>query len=759
MIQRPVFPSRFRVEIVAGEGVFLLSEDGHHALTGRLYERVAPFLDGRHAPDDIADRLEGSHSAAEVYYTLSVLEKKGVLQEAGPENPPPGREVPAPHGPGSSGETIRRPGVEIATLGGVSAGPLLAALDAAGIGAAGNAALRVVLTDDYLRSGLVECNEAALREGRPWLAVKPVGREALVGPLFVPGRTGCWRCLRDRHILHRATELFVMEQQGRDDPFPLPLEHTPATVRAACAMAAREIGRWVETGGNPDLIGRVISLDTRTGEKRAHVLDRNPRCPACGRPPERSAPPLRLDAGCPAGPAGPDFRTVSPRETADRLGRLVSPLTGIVGAVASDPDLAGLAHGFQASLHFLLHPDGCAFRNTGMRFVSAGKGCSEAEARASLLGEAVERYSGLFHGDEPRIAATLASLGEDAIHPARCLLFSRDQYRGRARLNARSSKFNRIPEPFADEGRELEWSPVWSLTHRVIRYLPTQYLYYCYVHPDGRRDPVWFPACSNGCAAGNTIEEAVLHGFLELVERDSVALWWYNRLRRPAVDLASFGRPGVTDLIAAYRRIGREVWALDLTSDMEIPAVAALSAGSGPSGQRVAFGFGCHPDAGIALQRALDEMNQVFSIGRKAFRERPGGGLDPDAEGRAIFSIGDESTYRWWQHATRESAPYLAPAEGLPPKTAGDYPGPAGADLVDTIARCEALVRRRGLEMLVLDQTRAGLGLRVARVIVPGLRHFWARLAPGRLYDVPVQMGWLEAPRTEAEMNPIAVFI
>jgi ribosomal protein S12 methylthiotransferase accessory factor len=41
-------------------------------------------------------------------------------------------------------------------------------------------------------------------------------------------------------------------------------------------------------------------------------------------------------------------------------------------------------------------------------------------------------------------------------------------------------------------------------------------------------------ADSNGNAAGNTLEEAtILQGFVELIERDSVALWWYNRLRRP----------------------------------------------------------------------------------------------------------------------------------------------------------------------------------------------------------------------------------
>jgi hypothetical protein len=54
-----------------------------------------------------------------------------------------------------------------------------------------------------------------------------------------------------------------------------------------------------------------------------------------------------------------------------------------------------------------------------------------------------------------------------------------------------------------------------------------------------------------------------------------------------------------------------------------------------------------------------------------------------------------------------------------------------------------------------LDHTRPDIGVPVARVIVPGLRHFYRRFAPGRLYDIPVKLGLLDRPRSEAELNPI----
>ncbi|MFC7511711.1 YcaO-like family protein [Streptomyces thermocarboxydus] len=45
----------------------------------------------------------------------------------------------------------------------------------------------------------------------------------------------------------------------------------------------------------------------------------------------------------------------------------------------------------------------------------------------------------------------------------------------------------------------------------------------------------------------------------------------------------------------------------------------------------------------------------------------------------------------------------------------------------------EELVRSRGLDLLVLDQTRPDIGMPVVKVLVPGLRHFWARFAPAAL--------------------------
>jgi ribosomal protein S12 methylthiotransferase accessory factor len=76
-------------------------------------------------------------------------------------------------------------------------------------------------------------------------------------------------------------------------------------------------------------------------------------------------------------------------------------------------------------------------------------------------------------------------------------------------------------------------------------------------------------------------------------------------------------------------------------------------------------------------------------------------------------------------------------------------------DKREQVIACVRLAKREGLDFLVLDQTRPDIEVPVARVIVPGLRHFYRRFAPGRLYDVPVRLRLRDRALSEHELNPL----
>ena len=296
--------------------------------------------------------------------------------------------------------------------------------------------------------------------------------------------------------------------------------------------------------------------------------------------------------------------------------------------------------------------------------------------------------------------------------------------------------------PRLDPEAEIDWTPVWSLTQRRHRYLPTSMLYSM---PAEQRGPADLIADSNGCAAGNTLEEAILQGFYELAERDAFAIWWYNRLRAPAVDLSSFDDKYLASALGHYAGYERELWMLDITSDLGVPAFVALSRRPDAPTEDIIYGAGAHADPRVAALRAVCELNQCLT-----WLPRPG-----RSDGRPV--IDDPLALRWWKTARLADCAWLAPAADEPLRGASQYPAIETADTREDVEHCRALVEARGMEFLVLDQTRPDIGMPVVRVVVPGLRHFWARFAPGRLYDVPVTMGRRVHPLAEADLNPAPV--
>jgi ribosomal protein S12 methylthiotransferase accessory factor len=746
MIARPIFKRTYHVEVVEPEGAYLLSEREPVLLKGPLFCRLAPLLDGRHSVEAIVAALAGEVSALQVHFALALLERRGHVVEG--DGAPPARAAfwDALGVDACQAERrLRETTVAVRPFGAVPVEPLGAALAALGVrvGEAGD--LTVALADDYLQEGLAALNAAALTDGHPWLLVKPLGTVLWIGPMFRPGRTACWACLAQRLRLNRSVDGYLQQRTGTTAPYPVARAALPATLQAGCDLAAVEIARAIAGAEAGALENLVLTLDLLSRQTEHHVVVRRPQCPACGDPvpaDRQEVRPIVLQARPKQFTADGGHRADPPAVTLERYGHHVSRLSGAVRQLERIPATgAPLIHVYDSGENRAGTANSLDRLRRGLRSRAAGKGVTEAQARASALGEALERYSGLFQGDEAHLRASYRALGERALHPNACMLFSERQYARRAEWNARGARFCHVPERF-DETAELDWTAVWSLTERAPRYLPTACCYYGVSEAAGSRYTV---SSSNGAAAGNTLEEAILQGFLELVERDSVALWWYNRVRRPAVDLDSFDEPYCGELRAAYRNLGRDVWVLDLTSDLGIPAFAALSRRTDQPGEEITFGFGAHLDARIGVLRALTEMNQALPW------------VTPDREPVGDDTDVDDGLVQWQQSATLTSEPYLVPAETAP-CTASSYPRRWSDDVRDDVLRCQGIVESQGLELLVLDQTRPDLGLAVAKVFMPGLRHFWARFAPGRLYDVPVRLGWLAAPLAEEALNPIPMF-
>jgi ribosomal protein S12 methylthiotransferase accessory factor len=751
-MKKPQFKPHFCIEIVQPDAVYLLSEGSSTVLKGRLYCQLTPFLNGNYTVEEIISKLKGKVPITSIYYALQKLKSKGYITEAVGNLSP---NIAAfwsllNMDLQSCFNHLQETVVSVASFGGIPTDPLIVALESVGIQVRDSKSeiqefkksLTVVLTNDYLQPDLEQFNQAALEANRPWVLVKPVGVMLWLGPIFYPGRTGCWQCLAQRLYGNREVETAIQQQKGSFESIPTSRAILPSTLQIGLNLAATEVLKWIvlesadRTRSIPTLEGKVLTFNLANLELQTHILTKRPQCHICGDEVDQrecKPKPVILTSRRKQFTADGGHRVLSPEQTLKRYEHHISPITGVVSTLVrtSEPE-SNLLHNYLA-----VHNFGSATDLNSLRYIlhhkAAGKGKTDQQAKASGFCEAIERYCGLFQGDEIRVKRTYTQLGDSGIHPSLCLHLSQTQYQNREALNQQNVGVDFIPEPF-DETKEIEWTPVWSLTKQTFKYVPTALCYYNYPLPS---DHLFCFANSNGNAAGNTLEEAILQGFMELVERDSVGIWWYNRLQRPAVDLASFEDPYLLELQTYYLSKRQEFWVLDLTSDLEIPVFAAVSRCT-DGAEKIIAGYGAHFDAKIAVSRAVTEMNQCLTRVEAQYAG--------EAEGEL---------HKWLTVATIANQPYLAPALHVAPKVYKDYPQRWSDDLREDVLTCVAIAKQHNLETLVLDQTRPDIGLNVVKVIVPSLRHFWPRFGLGRLYDVPVKMGWLPAPLAESQMNQI----
>ncbi|MEM6676714.1 MAG: TOMM precursor leader peptide-binding protein [Pseudomonadota bacterium] len=726
-----------------GDDRFLLfSEERSLRLRGEIYRHLLPLLTGEHTTAEIRQRMNGTN----VDGVLHRLFEDGQIVAVRPHAPMSRQAFwsAAGRAPEETEAALAEFTVAVLPLGrgeaananGASA--LLGAIAGTGLGTAAPEAakLTVVLVDDYLDPALQRFAKAW--KGRPWIPFKPGGRRVLIGPL-ISDTAGCATCLVRRMAENRPNDGLVKDAARTLRPARAWMQ---ATLDLARSMAALTLTR-LALGEPSGLETALLAIDADTGVRTEHRHWRFPDCPDCGdreaREPSAGAAPITLDKGEVVDSEIGGWRTLSQEEALSKLEPIVSNLTGIVTEIVlAEGGEEGLyvTNALQATPTGIDHMEN---RRAGKPGAASGKGITAAQSRISCLAEALERYSCAFTGSEPRQIARLSDLGDAGIHPDALLGFSDAQYDARATLNRQNANVHFIPERFREDAR-VEWTPVWSLTKEETRWIPTRHAFYEYRAREVPEDHAFCHGDSNGCAAGATVAEATLQGVLELVERDAVALWWYNRLTRPGISFDGINDAFTDRMQAAYERRGRVLHMLDVTSDVGIPVVIAVTANK-ERGDGILMGFGAHFDPGIAAERALTELNQIML-------------LDTSGSSADDPTTLEHHLRRWLKEETLDRQPYLRPDAGVT-RDVRSMERPAARGIAAAVGEARDRFEALGLEMMVLDYARSQMPLSCVKVIVPGLRHFWSRRGNGRLNDVPVAMGWLDRPNGEADLNPI----
>ena len=333
---------------------------------------------------------------------------------------------------------------------------------------------------------------------------------------------------------------------------------------------------------------------------------------------------------------------------------------------------------------------------------ASGVHWDRSAALAAALGEALERYSAVFVCERDLLSGTAAELGPEAVDPRRFVFF-----------HDRQHEVDGFPFGRADRTTRLRWTGGFAVPGGARAYLPAQ-LVYMGLRPGD--EPALAATTSNGLACAPTLEEAVLGGLFEIVERDCFMIAWYNRLSLPHLDWAD--DPRLADLDARFfRPTGLEYSVVDLSAFFDVPAALAVVRSAG-RGAPLGVGAGAAATIAEAWRKATTEAFGVHRWIRDKLVDEPARRPSEPAE---IATFDDHVLY-YADPCRTERAAFLDASQTV--RATRDVCPLEGGDVR---AQIDALARRlaaRGASAYAVDVTAPDVRaaeLRVARVISPEL--------------------------------------
>lgn len=320
--------------------------------------------------------------------------------------------------------------------------------------------------------------------------------------------------------------------------------------------------------------------------------------------------------------------------------------------------------------------------------IYAGKGATKPQAKASAMMESFERYSAELHADHKQKFINGVFEGSE----------------GELNRYIRPSLLILPNLLFDPETAEVEWVRSTNLKDDEDVLVPANAVYHPYV-PE--RSVKLFQSNTNGLASGNRLEEAVFHGIMEVVERDAWSIFESKRQSKPEINCENTENQIIKNILTMFNDAGIHVKLVDLTDDVEITTVAAVSDDTVLKDPALlTLGVGTHLDPEVAVIRALTEVAQSRATQIHGTRE--------DTV-RAVFmrKAGYERMKRINSHWFGESEKSIEITE---------MKNISGKSFKEDIETSKKLLSKCGFEdVLYVDLTRPEIEIPVVRVIIPGM--------------------------------------
>lgn len=428
-----------------------------------------------------------------------------------------------------------------------------------------------------------------------------------------------------------------------------------------------------------------------------------------------------------------DIPASDPLTTIRRGSRLISRKVGLIRSVgygfyrAQDP--LSLALGVATS-------DLANYTEILNAAKAGGGGESFETALAATLGEAVERYCMLFYDKSEMISASYRDVQDHAVHPDLLRLYSREQV---------ENKQDSVRLSYFDEDTRINWVWGYSLTTGKPRLVPATQVYLQYELDEGE-ESIGRNA-STGLAAGCTLEEAILSGLFEVVERDAFSVCWLHRKVGPRIRVDDPEMDEWMEKRFHTDHPGVDFRIYDITLDIPIPSVFAMMLRPAEFGTALCVSSVTRLKPKDVVRKALREVGQGLPYLRYLRHQLRDWEPAPDYSDLRTF---DHHCTLYTKH------PELIPeALAFTERDTGEValseiPDRSTGRVLGDIEVCLEMLRKMDKEVIVVDITTPDIqdiGLRVVRVLIPGLvpvhgNHNYPYLGVQRLYEIPDRLAW-----------------
>ncbi|MCF6409846.1 TOMM precursor leader peptide-binding protein [Pseudalkalibacillus salsuginis] len=600
--------------------------------------------------------------------------------------------------------------------------------------------LVLVLHDTWVPSVHQQAENVFRHLRIPWLRGFLSFGEGVIGPLVQPDKEGCSYCADTRLLVagRETPEMWGLREQRmahEDSLSPDPWSSNTGLLQLAYLIAG-EAKKALE-GDDPQSADHIYLMNMKTLEGSWRFILPEAVCPVCSNLPEDAEQSARITLK-PSPKVSPgSFRTRSMDDLEKVLEHdYLNTRTGITNHKMYDS--VTVFADVIVNLPLFSRSEG-----------TGGRTYSYKLSEMTGILEALERSCGIgARGKRTVVFDSYRHLGHHALDPLEVGVHEDEHY---DKPDFPYQKFN--PD------RKMNW--VWGHSFLQDRQIlvPERLAYYSLGCGDG-----FVYETSNGCALGGSLEEAVFHGIMEVIERDAFLMTWYAQLNLPRLDPYSADDKELHLMIGRMKEIGGYDFHLyNATMEHGIPSVWALVKNRKQKGMNLLCAAGAHLDPIRAVKSAVYELaGMVMSLEDK-FESHKSNYVKLYQDSSQVNTMDDHGMLYGLKEAEGRLQFLLDEDRQVQSFAEAFHWETHHRDLTEDLKKVLDAFKNLGLDVIVVDQTTAEIrrnGLHCVKVLIPGMLpmtfgHDLTRVKGlKRVLTVPAELGYYDRPLTYDQLNP-----